>query len=421
MSEGTHKSRELHDFVPALVLLALLAFINYIDRSNLSVAATLLKDELHLSTSQLGILLSAFFWTYSSMQFVSGWVVDRYEVNYVIAAGFLLWSLATAATGLVRGFTMLLVMRLMLGTGESVMVPACSKILRFHLTEDHRGFANGVWQGAVRFGPAAGTLGVGLLITKYGWRLAFVGIGLISLAWIPAWLRWMPRSITVHPNSDESPGFADILRQRSFWGVSGGHGAIIYLLYFMLTWLPFYLVRERHLSMQSMVRIAAAYYLTDALSAGASGWLADKFIQRGHSPTLVRKSAMALGHLIAALALLACAAANSHWYLLFLVLVGIGEGIAGAGTFAFAQTLAGPGATGKWSGLQNGFANISGVVAPALTGFLADRTGNFRAPIGIASAVLMAGGFSWLFLVGRLEQVNWQLRERRTRPVIATS
>src|SRR5215469_16787034 len=128
MDTAADKSRSLRTFAPTLVLLAILGFINYLDRSNLSIAAPLLKDELHISASQLGILLSAFFWTYTAMQFVCGWFVDRFDVNRVIAAGFLLWSLATAATGLVRGFAMLLAMRLMLGIGESVMAPTWSKI-----------------------------------------------------------------------------------------------------------------------------------------------------------------------------------------------------------------------------------------------------------------------------------------------------
>src|SRR5262249_6508125 len=91
-------------------------------------------------------------------------------------------------------------------------------------------------------------------------RPPFIGIGLISLAWIPAWIKWMPRGRAVHRTLDvAAPGFVDILRQRSFWGVCAGHFSIIYLLYFMLTWLPFYLIRERHLSMQSMVKVATAY------------------------------------------------------------------------------------------------------------------------------------------------------------------
>jgi len=404
--------------VPALVLLALCALINYVDRGNLSIAAPLLKDELRISVTELGILLSAFFWTYTVMQFVSGWLVDSLDANWVIAVGFLLWSLTTAATGLVRGFTMLLAMRLMLGVGESVMIPACSKILGFHLPEHHRGFANGVLQGAWSFGPAVGTLGAGLLMARFGWRPVFIGIGLTSLAWVPAWIKWMPRGRAMERSVVAAPGFADILRQRSFWGVCAGHFSVNYLAYFMLTLLPFYLVRERHLSMQSMAKVASAYYAIEGLSAITTGWFSDFFIRRSHTPTLVRKSAMAIGHTIAAIALAGCAMATSQWYLLCLAAVGIGCGTARAGPFAFSQTLAGPRATGKWTGLQNGFANLSGVVAPAQTGFLVDRTGKFLAPLAITAVVLMAGGLSWVFGVDRVEQVCWKSEVRAT-PVAA--
>jgi ACS family D-galactonate transporter-like MFS transporter len=420
MTVMADRSRELRTFAPALILLAVCALINYVDRGNLSIAAPLLKVELRISVTQLGILLSAFFWTYTAMQFVSGWMVDRFDASRVIAAGFLLWSLTTAATGFVRGFTMLLAMRLMLGVGESVMIPACSKILGFQLPEHHRGFANGVLQGAWSFGPAVGTLGAGLLMAKYGWRPVFIGIGLASLAWVPAWIKWMPRGRAMERSFVAVPGFADILRQRSFWGVCAGHFSVNYLAYFMLTLLPFYLVRERHLNMQSMAKVASAYYAIEGFSAITTGWFSDFFIRRNYTPTLVRKSAMAIGHTIAAIALAGCAVATSQWYLLCLGAVGIGCGTARAGPFAFSQTLAGPHATGKWTGLQNGIANLSGVVAPALTGFLVDRTGKFLAPLAIAATVLLAGGLAWVFVVGRVEEVSWK-SEPRTAPVASPS
>ena len=288
MSGKADNSRGLRAFAPALILLAICALINYVDRGNLSIAAPLLKDELHISASQLGVLLSAFFWTYIVLQFVSGWMVDSFDANRVIAAGFLLWSLTTAATGLVRGFTMLLVMRLMLGVGESVMIPACSKILGFHLPEHHRGFANGVLQGAWSFGPAVGTLGAGLLMAKYRWRPVFIGVGLTSLAWLPAWIKWMPRGGAMMRSLPAGPSFVDILRQRTFWGVCAGHFSVNYLAYFMLTWLPFYLVRERHLSMQSMAKTASAYYAIEGLSAITTGWFSDFFVRRSYASTLVR-------------------------------------------------------------------------------------------------------------------------------------
>src|SRR5437899_12894876 len=123
------ESRKLGPFALPLLLLVLSVLINYIDRGNLSIAAPLLKDELGLSASQLGILFSAFFWTYTVMLFVCGWFIDRFDVNRVLAFGFLLWSLATVTTGVVYGFTMLLAMRLLFGIGECVAFSCYSKIL----------------------------------------------------------------------------------------------------------------------------------------------------------------------------------------------------------------------------------------------------------------------------------------------------
>src|SRR5262247_1121865 len=141
MQQPDHQARSLRAFAPALVLLVISFVINYVDRGNLSIAAPLLSVELDLSPARLGVLLSVFFWTYTLMQFVMGWLVDHFDVNRILAAGFLLWSLATATTGLVRGFVLLLAMRLILGIGESVAMPAGSKILARCLPEHHRGFA----------------------------------------------------------------------------------------------------------------------------------------------------------------------------------------------------------------------------------------------------------------------------------------
>ena len=212
------ESRKLGPFALPLLLLVLSVLINYIDRGNLSIAAPLLKDELGLSASQLGILFSAFFWTYTVMLFVCGWFIDRFDVNRVLAFGFLLWSLATAATGVVYGFTMLLAMRLLLGIGESVAFPCYCKILAQNLPEHRRGFANGAIIAGMKCGPVVGTLGAGVLMAKYGWRPVFIGIGLLSLVWLPAWMKWMPRAAGLGASRSVSPRVIDILRQRSILG-----------------------------------------------------------------------------------------------------------------------------------------------------------------------------------------------------------
>jgi MFS family permease len=408
MAQTPDPSRPSANFTPTLVLLTLCGLINYVDRGNLSIAAPLLKAELGLSASQLGILFAAFFTTYTGMQFVIGWVVDRFDVNRVLAAGFLLWSLATALTGAVRGFAMLLGMRLILGIGESVAVPSCSKIIARHLPEHRRGFASGAIMSGLRCGNAVGTFGAGLLMAKFGWRPVFIGIGLVSLFWLPAWKKWMPRDSCVMTHAvTADPGYTTIFRQRSFWGTCSGQFCCNYLLYFMLTWLPTYLVLERRLSTATMVKVASLYYLVDAASAISTGWLQDFWIRKGYTPTLVRKSAMAIGFLIAAIAISGLAVAGANTYVPWLMAAGVGCGMTAPGIFAFAQTLAGPRATGKWYGAQNGFSNFAGVVGPALTGFVLERTGNFAVPFGITAALCIAGGLAWVLMVGRVEQVNW--------------
>ena len=394
-------------FAPALVLLAIGVLISYVDRGILSVAAPQLKDELALSASQLGILLAAFFWTYTAMQFVSGWLLDRFDANVFIGAGFLLWSAATAGSGIVRGFALLLVMRFLLGIGESAAFPCCSKILARHLPEERRGFANGLLMAGIRLGPAVGTFGAGPLIAKYGWRPVFIGIGLLSLLWLPAWFKWKPTHQSLAPETKLGASIAAIFAQRSFWGnreppdsvAAGGvrcRGAVIHLVY------------DRGLSMQQMVRSAGIYYLTDATSAAVTGWVSDYCMRHGASATIVRKSAMAIGYCIAIVAIAGLALAGTRSYFAWLLAAGVGIGMMGVGVFAFAQTLAGARSAGKWTGLQNGFGNFAGIIGPALTGYVVDKTGSFIAPFAITVAVLAIGGAAWVLIIGRVEEIHWK-------------
>ena len=400
---------ELRVFGPALALLVLAVLINYVDRGNLSLAAPLLKVEWGLSASELGVLFSAFYWTYVVMQLVVGWLVDRFSAALVMALGVLVWSLATAATGLVTGFTTLLLMRLLLGFGESVVFPASSKICVQHLSEHSRGFANGTLSAAMRWGSAIGTFGGGMLIAKYGWRMSFIVIGLLGLLWLPAWKRWKPgpAPISVH-EAGSGPSFAMILRQRSFWGAATGHFCANYLAYFVMSWLPYYLVNEWHLSITSMVGTAGVLYLVDSVTSVATGSIADRCIRGGGSPTFVRKWAMAIGFSTAAVGLVACSVSGPRTYMYCLVAMAIGSGASNAGTFAFAQTLAGPRAAGKWVGMQNAIANLAGITGPALTGVLVDWTGHFAVALVSVALVTVGGGLAWVLVVRKLEPINWQ-------------
>jgi len=392
-------------------LLALLSFsvvINYIDRSNLSIAAPLLKDEFGLSASQLGILLSSFFWTYTLFQLVSGWAVDRFDVNWVIAAGFLTWSLATAATALVHGFVVLLVIRLILGIGESVAFPSYSKILARHCAECRRGLANALIMAGMMLGPALGTFAGGMLMARFGWRPFFFVLGLVSLVWLLPWLKWMPREQTAaEPVLRQSPGLLEILRQRSAWGACAGQFCGNYVWYFLVMWLPFYLVRERGFSMDRMARIGGSAYLFGAVFATLSGWLSDRWIAKGGTPTRVRKTFMFVGYACAGISLILCVISGRDLFVALLMVASASFGIYASNTWAIAQTLAGPQAAGKWTGLQNFVANLAGAVVPALTGFLVDRTGQFFWAFAITAVVALLGAIFWVFVVGPVKQVVW--------------
>ena len=393
-------------FGSLLVLLGLAIVINYVDRGNLSIAAPIIQNELRLSATDLGLLFSAFFYTYTALQFVVGGIVDRLGANRVLAAGLLVWSLATLAMGFARGFAVLLALRLLLGAGESVAFPCTSKVIAQNIPPENRGLANGVVTAGLKLGPAIGAFGAGMLIANYGWRPVFWAMGCASLLWLPAWWKGKPAEPAAGRTAASAIGYAQIFAQHSFWGCAAGHFSFNYLSYFFLTWLPLYLAHERHLSQQELARYAGAYYLVDSASALLTGWLCDRWIQHGARPSLVRKAASSGGSVVAAVAMIACAFANAESYYPWLLLAAVGSGAAGCGVFLFAQTIAGPRAVGQWSALQNGIGNFAGLIMPTVTGLLVDRSGHFFSAFALAAAIALAGALVWAFGV-RFAPVDW--------------
>jgi ACS family D-galactonate transporter-like MFS transporter len=392
-----------------LFLLGLSVVINYIDRSNLSIAAPLIKDELGITASQLGTLLSAFFWTYSLMHIVSGWLVDRFDVKWVFALGFLLWSAATAVTGMLHGFAALLAVRVVLGVGEAVSFPSYGKVLCSYFHEERRGFANAVVISGLALGPAVGMLVGGSVVSRFGWRPFFIVVGLAGLLWLVPWFAWMPRR---DPASAAAPsplsGMIEVLLRRDAWGLWICHFAAAYPLYFLLTWLPYYLTRARGLSLNQMARAGALVFLVYAASSAVTGKLADRWIAAGGSVTGVRKAQAVAGATSTGLFLIAAAVAPNHLCIWMLTMVGVGMGIIGTNLYSAAQTLAGPRMVGRWTGLQQCVGNLAGAVAPAVTGLLLDRTHHFYWPFFLAAIVSLGGALSWLFVVGPLKTLEWK-------------
>ena len=397
--------------IVVLALLCVSVFINYIDRGNLSTAAPLIKSSLHISATQLGFLLSSFFIAYMLGHFVAGWLVDRFEAFRMLLLGFVIWSIATILTGLAQGFATLFLFRLLLGAGESVAFPSYSRILSRCFPEAQRGVANGAILASMALGPAFGIFFGGLFMAVYGWRAFFIAFGVVSLVWVVPWFALGRKCVVISPAAtDSEPSLRAIVRTRSLWGCIVAAIGQVYTWYFILTWIPFYLVNERHHSISEMAVIGGGAYLVTAISMMTSGGLADRWIRSGASPTLARKTFLCVGGTACAISTVGCVLSNASASIVFLLLAGLFYGTIVPNAFAAVQTLAGPRAAGRWVGVWNGLASVSGIAAPALTGFLVDRTGNFVLPFLVAASMALLGVFAWIFFVGPIEEVNWSRR-----------
>jgi MFS family permease len=393
-----------------LVLLVTAAvFINYIDRGNLATAAPLMQDELHLSASRLGILLSAFYYGYVVCMPAMGWLAERYGAKRVLAAGVAIWSVATLATGFAGSFVTLLALRVLLGIGESVAFPCASKVLAHAVEVSRLGVANGILSFGYLLGPAVGTLLGGYLMTVFGWRPVFVVFGAVSLVWLWPWSRVgiSPPAAPNQSTADSQPSFPQILRRRELWGASLGHFASNYGYYFIVSWLPFYLIKSRGFSMGSMVAIASWAYLLNALSALAMGWLADRWIRAGRSPTIVYKSIMAANHLAGIGCMIGMVMLPAAGSIAALFVFEIVSGCSYPGLFAIPQILAGPRASARWVGMQNAAGNVAGLIAPAITGVLVDQTGLFDVAFALAAAVNGLGLIGWVLMLRKIAPIQW--------------
>ena len=394
-----------------LGLLVISIAVNYIDRGTLSVAAPLLSTELHLNKTQLGSLFSTFFWTYAAFQLAAGWLVDRYDVRWVLGLGFLIWSLATLFTGMVSTFGALFLLRLLLGMGEAVAYPSYSRILAGNFPERLRGTANALIDAGCKVGPALGVLIGGLVVGHYGWRALFLVLGSGGLIWLIPWGIWGP-----HPKSmkllsrKDGPSIVQLLSKPDAWGTFLGLFSVNYAWYFLVFWLPSYLVMERHFSANMMAVFGSVPFWGIAVSATASGWASDRLIARGGSPTRVRKAFMSGGMLLTALILPATMVRNSSISMVLLLVASLCFGLFTSNLWAITQTLAGPDAAGRWTGWQNMFGNFAGIVGPWLTGRIVDVTGQFLLAFVAVSSLLVVGALSYLFIVGELKPADWRAR-----------
>jgi MFS family permease len=389
-----------------VALLAAALFINYVDRGAVPTAAHLIQDELGLSARQLGLLFSAFFWSYSILQIPLGWFAERVGAQRVLAAGLAIWACATMLVGFAHSFAALLALRLLLGIGESAGFPCASKLLAIVVPVRSLGAANGIVAFGYLLGPAVGSYCGGLLMVHFGWRSAFWVFGALSLLWLLPWSRVrLPRQ-AARTAPGEGPGLRTVLRQPSLWGTALGLFSTNYAFYFMLTWLPFYVVRERGFSTAEMASLTGSAYVVNALSALAAGWAIDHFVRAGRG-NVAYKSLMAVAHLGTVACMVCIAFASQPWALGAIFVYQVLSGASSSGVFAVSQILAGPTASARWVGIQNACGNFAGVIAPALTGLVVQETHHFTVAFLVAAVISVLGLVGWVWMVRRVAPLRW--------------
>ncbi len=393
-----------------MALLAAALFINYVDRGALPIAAPLVQDDLGFSPRQLGLLFSAFFWSYALLQIPVGWLAERFGAQRVLSLGLALWASATMLVGFAHSFTVLFLLRLLLGVGESAGFPCVSKLLATVVPVGSLGSANGIVGFAYNFAPAIGAYCGGLLMVQFGWRAAFWVFGALSLLWLLPWSRIKLPARGDGGLAGDGPDLHALLHERSLWGTSLGHFASNYTFYFMLTWLPFYLVRERGFSTTAMATLTGSAYVVNALTALFAGWAIDRVSARTGRTSLAYKSVMIAALLGAVVCMLCIGLGTPFWALGAIFGFQVLMGMSSPGTFAISQILAGPSASGRWVGIQNAIANLAGVIAPALTGVLVEETHHFAAAFVCAALVSVLGLIGWVWMVPKVAPLQWPAR-----------
>lgn len=390
-----------------VLLLGIAVFFNYVDRGAIGIAAPVMKSELGLSAAAYGLAFSAFFWVYAPIQLFAGWLCDRFSVYKLMGAAILLWAGSTLLMGFVGGFASLLLLRILLGVGESISFPGSSKIIARHVPVEQRGVANSALAMGIALGPAVGTLAGGLILASFGWRVMFFTFGAITLLWLAPWRSAVAAlGTTERPEEADRVPIAALLSNWSLWSMSIVHALGNYCFYFLLAWLPLYLTRSLGFTITQMTLLATLGYAVQGACAYAYGHFSDWWTRSGRSEAACRRGMMIASQSVAALSILGLAFAHSAAAVaLLLCLAGAASASLSLNLYAVAQMFAGPRSAGTWIGIQNAIGNLSGIFGPIVTGIIVDGAG-YSSAFYLTAAIAGVGALWWAFGVPPIQQIE---------------
>ncbi|MEP9366209.1 MFS transporter [Xanthobacter sp. VNH20] len=416
-SKGTARLRRTQTLT--LVLLVTAGVVNYVDRATLAVANPLIREELHFSIGEMGLLLSAFLWAYAFSQLPAGALIDRFGPRLSLTVGLTCWSLGQMLGGLVQNFWQFAGARFILGMGEAPHFPTCARISRDWFNIRQRGTATGIWNSASSLGTAIAVPLLTLLMLSFGWRWMFVAMGLAGLALALVYflvfrnpeqanLTAEERAFLKEGDPLDAPArvtWADwkrLFAYKTTWGMIAGYFGCIYVTWLYTAWLPGYLEIERHFTISKTGWVATIPFAFGVLGAVSGGRIVDVLARRGVDPMMARKYPMAGALVLTALFTLIAAEAPSD----VLAIACISASLflvysCSSSAWAMASVAAPANCTASIGSVQNFGGYIGGALAPTVTGFIVQSTGTFTPALITGSVVALAAAIIYWILVRR--------------------
>jgi ACS family D-galactonate transporter-like MFS transporter len=394
-----------------LALISVGTMINYLDRTVLGVAAPGMSSDLHISPAVMGIVFSAFSWSYAAAQIPGGWVLDRIgtRLTYFLSVGF--WSLFTLVQGFAGGIASLLAFRLGLGVAEAPCFPANSRVVAVWFREHERAKATAVYTvgeylGLACFGPV-----LFWISRRFGWRSLFWVVGAAGILFAGIWwvLYHEPEETSQAPNPIPANPISwgqvrQLLGYRQVWGASIGQFGGNSTLVFFLTWFPSYLARERHMDWIRAGFFSILPFLAAACGVLIGGWGSDMLLKRTGSRNLARKLPIIGGLFGASTIILANFAAGDTLVISILSFAFFCQGMTGLG-WTVISDVAPKELLGLTGGIFNFAANLAGVITPIVVGAIIGATGSFFYALAYVGTAALLGAFSYVFLLGNIERI----------------
>ena len=415
-----------------LILLFVTVVINYLDRSNLSIAAPALFKALNIDPVRAGLVFSAFGWTYALMQIPGGWLVDKVSPRVLYAGALALWSAATLLLGFAGSFVGLIVLRLAVGALEAPAYPINNRVVTTWFPTRERASAIGGYTSGQFVGLAFLTPVLAWLQVHLGWHMVFVATGVAGIAWAAIWYAVYrePRAFPgvnaaeialirdggglvdledrIAARSERTPStwrdLGVVLGRRKLWGIYLGQFALNSTLWFFLTWFPTYLVKYRGMDFIQSGFLASLPFLAAFVGVLCSGLLSDWLMRRGASQGFARKLPIISGLLISTCIIGANFVSSTGWVIAFMTIAFFGNGFASI-TWSLVSGLAPARLLGLTGGMFNLIGNLSAIATPIVIGLLVDGA-DFSRAITYIAAMALAGSLSYGLLVGKVERID---------------